>query len=102
MNQGEYQAERALRRLMGKAPEAGPLQVVKISELGHEKANGKDVVQVLRSTPTNPKKDLPPLKKELLAERQEIEALRLLNQTGVTSSPLPAPKKGILRLMDEE
>ena len=96
---GDYQTEQALRRLLGKPQGLGPWQVVKISDLAKKQAQA-DPQPLLKSLPE--KKHFSNEKSQLLAERQEIEALRLLNQTGLTSTPLPAPKNPILRLVEED
>ena len=97
--EADYPTEQALRRLLGKKQGLGPWQVVSLSELGKDQAKAE--AKTLLKIPTE-KPKLSEEKSALLEERQEIEALRLLNQTGLADNPLPAPKNPILRLVAED
>lgn len=97
----EYRTEKALRHLLLVETKEAPVKV-SVSPLAKQKANGKAILKPLVPSPEELEAELGEEKARLLAERREVEATRLMRQTGLTSRPLPKPTKSVLKLVDED
>lgn len=91
-----------MRRLLELENTPGEMLKVEVSDLAKQLSNGKQVLQLPKTTTEELKKELGPEKAALLTERIEVEAQRLMNKEGVRPRSLPKPSRPIIKLIDPD